>query len=379
MLQVRCPVAIVIFALITSAGACTDQGPTSPENPEPPGMFLSDPGLTTAINVEGARASRSTSVESTVAYISVAPMQFPDAVSVSIRNLTAATGDREVEVVDGGFDPVAIEANAGDDIELKFKSAGGSINVVTIKVPARRPPAVVRSNPPKGRVDVAINSVSISVEVVFSEPIDAKTLSSSSLRLLHDGQPVSGTVRVSENSWMAEFIPDEPLEALNEYELIVSQDIRDLDGEALQSSYDSKFTTGRSPCDRIPLVQPNGVQEIVTGCYVSVTRDWPGFWLAIQQTGTNISAVWGDVLDGWQGDAQSRWSPDGFFSLDSPPGTFGTVNTVLPDPSNYQRHLVIRLNVTHPDGGELIGLFYWRDPNVPGGVTQPTRLVLRRL
>jgi len=175
------------------------------------------------------------------------PGTFPSAVTIEIRNRTTGGASRLIPVIDGGFDPVQIEAREGDLLAMTDSTATGVRTLMTFTVPTRRPPTVVRSNPAKGRVDVALNVI---VSVIFSEPIDPKTLSATSLRLLHDGNPVTGSVRLSGNAWTAEFVPDKPLAAQSSYELVITQDIRDLDGDVLEHDYESDFRTGSSdsPC-----------------------------------------------------------------------------------------------------------------------------------
>jgi hypothetical protein len=90
----------------------------------------------------------------------------------------------------------------------------------------------------------------VSVTVVFSEPIDART-AGQSIYLLHEGSRVSGTVQFPDNSWTAKFVPDRPLDAQSSYELVVTSTVHDLDGDGLEGSYSARFVTGSvqdSPC-----------------------------------------------------------------------------------------------------------------------------------
>ncbi len=218
----------LIISLALGALACSEGAPTDPDKTtivaEPAGMVISNvQSSATTAGVAGARGSAATSNETGIAYVSAAPQTFPDAVEVRIRNRTT-----------GG-------------VEITLWTAGGTTKLMAVSVPVRRAPAVVRSNPAKHRVDAALTA---NVGVIFSEPIDPKTLSSMSLHLLHDGNPVSGTVRLSDNAWTAEFVPDKPLASQSSYELVVTQDIRDLDGDALERSYefDSSTGGGGAPC-----------------------------------------------------------------------------------------------------------------------------------
>ncbi len=242
----------LIISLALGALACSEGAPTDPNKTtivaEPAGMVISNvQSSATTAGVAGARGSAATSNETGIAYVSAAPQTFPDAVDVRIRNRTTGGAPVLTKVIDGGFDPVQIQARPGDALEITLWTAGGTTKLMAVSVPVRRAPAVVRSNPAKHRVDAALTA---NVGVIFSEPIDPKTLSSMSLHLLHDGNPVSGTVRLSDNAWTAEFVPDKPLASQSSYELVVTQDIRDLDGDALERSYefDSSTGGGGAPC-----------------------------------------------------------------------------------------------------------------------------------
>jgi len=240
----RIAAAALSVVLAMGAAACSDKNPSAPPDETisapPPGMVVSNvqasPGAVSSIAVStslgiGANA---------VAYVSAAPGTFPGAASAVVRNQARSVGPQSVEVIDGGFDPVAIEAAPGDELLLTVFVAGTGATLVTVKVPPRRLPGVVRTNPSKGRTDVALN---VLIAVVFSEPVDRTSVTSSSVALLQDGNAVNGSVQVSANGLTAEFIPDTPLEPQTTYELIISGGIQDLDGDALGQTSSVAFTT----------------------------------------------------------------------------------------------------------------------------------------
>ncbi|HEY6061084.1 MAG TPA: Ig-like domain-containing protein, partial [Gemmatimonadales bacterium] len=115
---------------------------------------------------------------------------------------------------------------------------------VRTAVVAARPPIIVRTEPPPKKRDVPLN---LSMVVVFSEPIDSATLTPASVRLLRNGRGVSGSVRVLDVAHVkAAFVPDAPLSAQTDYQLLVSQTVRDRDGQALAEAETVPFTTGSS-------------------------------------------------------------------------------------------------------------------------------------
>ena len=232
--------ALIIAFAIGSAG-CSDRPAAAPDNPVttdlPTGLTISSAMPMPAVPGNGVSVSSAGGNE--VAYVSMAPQTYADAVSFEIRNQTSGGISQVYAAVDGGLDPVAVSAHAGDLLALTVRTAGVT-TTLRLAVPVRRPPVVVRTNPAKGRVDVALN---INVSVVFSEPIDARTLDSAALQLLQNGNPSRGAVRLADNAWTAEFAPESSLTPLATYALLVTQRIRDLNGDSLAAPYHSTFTT----------------------------------------------------------------------------------------------------------------------------------------
>jgi WD40 repeat protein len=190
-----------------------------------------------------SNALASSGSASSVAYVSAVPgtFTFPIAVSAVVRNKTRAGPPRSVQMIDGGFDPIDIDAEVGDELSITVSIAGGGVRPsIAIKVPARRAPTVVRTNPPKDRTDV---SLTVQVLAVFSEPVDQSSVTSSSVALLQDGIAVKGSVRVSADGLSAGFITDSPLQLETTYSMVINQGIRDLDGDALDDASTIAFMT----------------------------------------------------------------------------------------------------------------------------------------
>jgi Bacterial Ig-like domain len=83
--------------------------------------------------------------------------------------------------------------------------------------------------------------------MVFSEPVDPTTLTATSLQLLRGTEPVAGQVEFDADHLTAVLVPDAPLAAATGYQLVVTQAIRDRDGEALEGSVTVDFTTELPP------------------------------------------------------------------------------------------------------------------------------------
>ena len=192
-------------------------------------------------------------------------------------------------MTDGGFDPVAVAAVAGDTLNLRITITGDTgVREFIGVVPPSQPPVVVRTDPPPQKRDVPLNAVLL---VVFSEPIDGATLSASAVQLILNGAPVAGTLAFTDaTNLVASFTPAAPLAANAEYTLVVTQAITDLDGDALEVPVTVGFATPGAPL-------PPGTQlAFVRGGQIHL----------VNADGTGLVRL----SDG-PGDRDPAWSPDG--------------------------------------------------------------------
>jgi hypothetical protein len=202
-------------------------------------------------NAVAAGAGAGQSADAAIAYVSAAPGTFPAGISLSVQNKTAAGDWRRIDVTDGGFDPVSIPARDGDELSFTVAMPAGQPGSLLVQVPKRRPPEVVRTNPVKGRTDVALRA---QVQVVFSEPVDKLTLTASSMALFDNGSAensVSASITVASDGLSVLVTPDAPLDPESNYTLGVTSAVHDLDGDAMANSTPLTFTTeaGPAPAD----------------------------------------------------------------------------------------------------------------------------------
>jgi alpha-tubulin suppressor-like RCC1 family protein len=218
---------LAVGAVLAWSSGCTDV--TGPRVDEDTKAVVSDPAL------------RQTLADADVAYISLPPNTFPDGVLAAIHNARGG-GTVTAAVIDGGFDAVPVAAAAGDVVEIEIRNAGGGTPVLaSYVVPERRKPRVIRTAPGRGKTDVPLNA---NIVVVFSEPVAAGTLSSS-VQLLKGGNAVLGAVHPFEGTTAAVvFEPASPLDANASYQLVVTQGVSDLQGDALEERYTTDFSTG---------------------------------------------------------------------------------------------------------------------------------------
>ena len=221
---------------------CSDDsiGPAIPEtlffNP-----MVSDPAVSVAASA-GATAAPALDV----VYVSLSPGSLTSGTEVEVRNL-ASDVEARIPIAGGGFDPVPIPANAGDTLRFRaFDGFGDSEHERPIiaqwweRVPARSPPDIVRTYPPKGRRDLP---VALSVLIVFSEPIDSAS-AAASIQLSLGGSPVPGEIAFTADWLTATLRPSAPLSPNVEYVLSVGTGVRDLDGDAIDGAEEVRFSTG---------------------------------------------------------------------------------------------------------------------------------------
>lgn len=242
MTKIDC--ATLIVALTVGVAACSDKNPAGPADDPivntPSGVVLSNaitiPVTMSTTSIPAALSSQA----ATVAYLSAVPGTFTGALTVSVSNKTKPGAVRTVTVVDGGIDPVSVDAQNGDVLSVQLFLSTGGTTAMLVRVPSQIPPTVVRTRPAAGHTDVTVNPT---VAAVFSEPIRASSVTTSSLTLTRDGTPVKGNVRVSSDLLTAEFIPSAALDLQTTYAFAADAAIRDLDGEALRETSVATFKT----------------------------------------------------------------------------------------------------------------------------------------
>jgi TolB protein len=187
-----------------------------------------------------ARFSATVNSEMGIVYVSLPPGTVPEGGFATLReNRTGVS--IPVPMANGGFDPVSVSAEAGDTIAIEVQLTGGAIVRFALAVPHAARPVVVRTQPPRRKRDVPLNT---SIVVVFSEPIRAG--SETGVRLLRNGQAVGGDATISTDGLRITFQPSALLAPNADYAISISNVVRDLVGDALAQSVTQDFTTGET-------------------------------------------------------------------------------------------------------------------------------------
>jgi hypothetical protein len=241
IIRSRSPLILGMFGLI--AGCTETSGPSARSVNQLPSLIVSSP--------ESQSAGASADVVGGAGWVSLPPGSVPDGQSATIRNERSGA-NIIVTLVDGGFDPIAIEASVDDTVFVDITRSGNRAPLTGFQVIAiRKAPSVVRTSPTPGKKDVPLNAA---IVAVFSAPIDPATLSPSSFGLLRGSTPVPGSVRLVGTSGIsAEFVPDSALAPLTSYQLFVTQTIHDVNGVPLAPFESITFSTDSSPGASGPL------------------------------------------------------------------------------------------------------------------------------
>jgi alpha-tubulin suppressor-like RCC1 family protein len=294
---VRSGIALAVLALLGWLGGCAGD-PISPPEEELPlhELVVSDTvamgGAAAAAAAAAVARQSEDSGADHVTYVSLTPGTVPNGASATVRVVGAAT-PLYMPVRDGGFDPVLLTADVNDSIEVVVTDAGG-LTAFTARAAVRpaRPPIVVRTDPPKRKTDVPLNSAII---VVFSEPVAGGTVTAASIRVFRGNTVIPGAVTVLDGTGaVVAFVPNTPFAAHTEYRLEVAQAITDLDGEALQSGVTTTFTTGTAslgPPASIQVLPDSELRMSVGETYraTAVVRDAAGNQLIAEPVTWSVS------------------------------------------------------------------------------------------
>jgi hypothetical protein len=266
---------LLLLGVLCGVGAC--RASLEPDGGESP-WLVSNPIQEPAASSAAAPAAGS--LNGRVAFVSLPRGSIANGVAAGITNRRAGAST-VATLQDGGLDPTAIPAEAGDTLDLVVSVSNGAPLQFSALVPLRARPIVVRTEPPPHKRDVPLNAYLI---IVFSEPIDAAALDGGAITLRSGTTTVAGQLGFADSvhSSLA-FIPAAPLAPLTEYELVVTSQIHDLSGEAIATEVIVPFRTAAASSDgtlRI-IVSTEGAARDPDGYVVAVAGQ------QVQSIGTN--------------------------------------------------------------------------------------------
>jgi len=231
------------------AGPGDPDPPTNPPPTNPPPADQSAVVATEPVELQGGSASLvrwnrafaglASLSDEEVSYVSYPPGSQPEADSAEVVNRTRdlAVG---APMVDGGLDPIFVPASVGDTLVITTYRRATIFERVEREVPERNPPVIVRTDPPRGKTRVPLNS---RILIVFSEPIAIGSATADNLQLLRDGQPVPADMTLDAERLRVELRPDVPLSPQTDYTLLIDTGVTDLSGDPLEQEAEVTFST----------------------------------------------------------------------------------------------------------------------------------------
>ena len=152
-------------------------------------------------------------------------------------------------MVNGGLDPISVPASVGDTLVITTYRQAIILESVEREIPERNSPVIVRTDPPRGKTRVPLNS---RILIVFSEPIAIGSATTDNLHLLRDGQPVSADITLDAGRLRVELRPDVPLSPQTDYTLLIDTGVTDLSGDPLEQGAEITFSTTEATLSVIP-------------------------------------------------------------------------------------------------------------------------------
>ena len=237
-----------ICAGILAVACSGPDAPTSPTVPQSSAFVLSSPQLSgSAASNHGATAATG---PGDVVYVSLPPGSIPNAGAITIR-VEPGGALVNANAVDGGFDPVAVPAAAGDTLYIEVQVPGKSPVLNIMPVPKTGHPVVIRTSPPTQKRDVPLNA---NILVVFSEPITLSSWNANTVQLTQGSTAIPSSAGFQDaDHLMATLTPTGPLGAGTDYTLTINQGVQDFAGQGLPAPVTVQFTTaGAKPIDTLP-------------------------------------------------------------------------------------------------------------------------------
>lgn len=133
------------------------------------------------------------------------------------------------------------------------------------------PPTVAAVSPPSGAVGVAANTA---VAITFSEPMDATTITGTTitLKVTSSGSAVAGTVTYNSATRVATFTPSSALSVPVNYTVTVTTGVKDVAGNPMAAAFTSTFTTADLTPPTVTSTTPtNGAANVAANTTVTAT------------------------------------------------------------------------------------------------------------
>jgi hypothetical protein len=251
----RC--VFVVPVLLLGLASCGSETTSEPQESAPTGVIVSSP-IPRALLPDGD------GLPGSVVFVSATPQALPGGINTLVVGEDGPSVSTTLQ--DGGFDPLVVDGDAGDDVTVSTTYAGGETTADTVVVEARRAPRVVRALPSPHQSDVPLNAV---IRVVFSVPVNLES-ARGAIRLTDgSGQVVPGTVEASGLVSVDYVVTAGTLAPGASYRLTVGKDVQDIAGRPLEADFATDFRTGvgapPSEPPTLSLIVPASVEVTAAG------------------------------------------------------------------------------------------------------------------
>jgi len=255
--------SVITLAAALFTAACGDSS-----DPEPAGRGgpLIVPGLALSAPVTAPAGGGNS--DATVIFVSVAPGTLARAASARIS--THGVSVSTVAALDGGFDPVMVFGEDGDQVEVAVTDSSGETATVVGTAKQGAPPRVVRTSPTPSKLDVPLNAI---IRLVFSAPMEPASVQEG-VHLLTGGHVVGTTLAMVDGQGLVfELRPTAALVPGALYEIVIGTEVKDVNGTSLASATTARFTTATSSTGTIRLMTRTVGDSVDADGYVAkVTR-----------------------------------------------------------------------------------------------------------
>jgi len=231
-------VMAVAFALLAACSESTAVGGSQDARSQKMlrGIVVSGP-----LTARSAASASGVMSDTALAYVAMYPGTLTEGTSVRVSASSGSGGTASEPMLDGGFDPIGVFAHPSDSLDVEALGADAAV-IARVRVPVSRAPVVIRSLPARGRTDVPLSQI---ITIVFSQPLDAKTVDANTIRLTLNGVFVPSVVTVKlDQPWVVELQPTVPLKASSKYTVVIGDGIADVGGTPLVDKLNIDFTTG---------------------------------------------------------------------------------------------------------------------------------------
>jgi|GEM_PF-508524 len=235
-----------------------------------PASGATNVAINTAIAVTFSEAMDSSTLNASNIFVSKSGSNIAGNISVTIDK-TAVIFTPASELTVASLYDVTVTTGVKDATGNPI-AALNSWAFTTASAPDTLAPTVASVVPASAAVNVSLTT---SITVVFSEPMDPTTINTGYFSLIEGANNLSGVMQTNANCTIATFVPSAFLIASKTYTFVVSAAVKDMAGNVMGNDFKYNFNTTGAPDTVAPTVTAmypaSGATSIATNTAISVT------------------------------------------------------------------------------------------------------------